>query len=253
MKISIASDLHLEFQSLNLVNDSKSEVLVLAGDVVSFLGENFDQYQEFFLNVSAEWEHVIYILGNHEYYGSYIEHTESILRDYLKPFPNIYILNNSSLDIGEFCFVGGTLWTNLNNNNPLTSIYLLSSKILNDFKMIRIGSGPGRKLLPSDTYQYHIKTMEVIEQSEHNKVIVVTHHAPSFRSISPEYSHLYHLNGGFASDLDNFILKHNNIKIWIHGHIHHESDYNIGDTRIICNPRGHEFQSKKFKLKTIDI
>jgi Icc-related predicted phosphoesterase len=67
--------------------------------------------------------------------------------------------------------------------------------------------------------------------------VVVTHHAPSFRSISPEFAKSP-LNPGFASDLEKFILKHSP-EIWIHGHIHESADYQIGKTRVVCNPLGY--------------
>ena len=35
------------------------------------------------------------------------------------------------------------------------------------------------------------------------------------------------------------IIKNSEIDIWIHGHIHTSSDYQIGKTRIICNPKGY--------------
>ena len=71
------------------------------------------------------------------------------------------------------------------------------------------------------------------------KIIVVTHHAPSAKSIDIVYE-TDKANGSYASNLENFILDHPNIKLWCHGHIHSQSDYMIGDCRVICNPRGYE-------------
>ena len=27
--------------------------------------------------------------------------------------------------------------------------------------------------------------------------------------------------------------------LWVHGHVHRHSDYQVGRTRIVCNARGH--------------
>jgi hypothetical protein len=47
------------------------------------------------------------------------------------------------------------------------------------------------------------------------------------------------MNGGYSSDLTDFILDRPQIKAWTHGHTHELFDYNIGSTRVICNPRGY--------------
>jgi hypothetical protein len=47
------------------------------------------------------------------------------------------------------------------------------------------------------------------------------------------------MNGGYSSDLTDFILDRPQIKAWTHGHTHELFDYRIGSTRILCNPRGY--------------
>ena len=64
------------------------------------------------------------------------------------------------------------------------------------------------------------------------------------------------MNGGYSSDLSQFILDNPQIKLWTHGHTHETFDYVIGETRIVCNPRGYigyENRADEFKLKTIEI
>jgi hypothetical protein len=64
------------------------------------------------------------------------------------------------------------------------------------------------------------------------------------------------MNGGYSSDLSEFIMDHPQIKLWTHGHTHEEFDYMIGSTRIVCNPRGydgHENRADEFKLKFVEI
>lgn len=67
--------------------------------------------------------------------------------------------------------------------------------------------------------------------------LVVTHHAPSIRSL-PERRRAELISCAYASNLDEFILTYQP-RLWIHGHIHHNNDYFIGNTRVIANPRAY--------------
>lgn len=73
--------------------------------------------------------------------------------------------------------------------------------------------------------------------SSTKKNVVVTHHAPSAKSIAPKLSEEL-TSAAYASHLDEMI-KANNIDVWIDGHVHNSCDYNVGNTRIVCNPRGY--------------
>jgi Icc-related predicted phosphoesterase len=96
-----------------------------------------------------------------------------------------------------------------------------------------------------------------IVQGMHNeKFVVVGHHAPSKQSTHPKYQNDQLMNGGYSSDLSEFILDHPQIKLWTHGHTHDPFDYMIGTTRVVCNPRGYagwDEMADSFKLKYLDI
>jgi hypothetical protein len=116
------------------------------------------------------------------------------------------------------------------------------------------------KFSPEDSVEDHVKMKEfirfAIEGQFDEKFVVVGHHSPSKVSTKPQYENDYLLNGAYSSDLSEFILDHPQIKLWTHGHTHHEFDYNIGSTRIVCNPRGYhkyEEQADNFKLKFFDV
>jgi Icc-related predicted phosphoesterase len=68
--------------------------------------------------------------------------------------------------------------------------------------------------------------------------IVVTHMAPSFLSVHEKYKNDMNINGSYASDLSELILD-TKPELWFHGHMHDSFDYTIGNTRILCNPRGY--------------
>jgi len=96
----------------------------------------------------------------------------------------------------------------------------------------------------------------VIEGRFDEKFVVVGHHAPSKASTHPRYKHEKVMNGGYSTNLDDFIIDHPQIKLWTHGHTHEDFDYRVGSTRIVCNPRGYinyEDRADTFKLKTVEI
>jgi hypothetical protein len=139
-------------------------------------------------------------------------------------------------------FVGGTLWTDMNRGDPLT-LHAIGD-MMNDFRVIRNDELGYTKLRPSHVAERHRKTVgyikQIVDANRDNKCVVVGHHAPSFQSIAEQYKHDTLMNGGYASDLSEFILDRPQIKLWTHGHMHQTFDYMIGETRVVCNPRGYE-------------
>lgn len=257
MKIQFCSDLHLEFKDLEIPN-AGADMLVLAGDILvaedlyRYSSEINDpskgprhlsahRFRKFLKMVSENFQHVVYVAGNHEFYHGKFLQTIEILRGECSKFPNIHFLDGEFIDIGNTRIVGGTLWTDCNKGCPTTMYHLTS--FMNDYQVIRVESHGYRKLRPSDTTGRHSvylkKFRDYIQSAEGKKVVVVSHHAPSTLSISPEYKDDYYTNGGYASDLSEFILDHSNVSLWIHGHVHTVFDYTIGETRIVTNPRGY--------------
>jgi hypothetical protein len=116
------------------------------------------------------------------------------------------------------------------------------------------------KFSPEDSVEDHIKMKEYIKHivggMHDEKFVVVGHHSPSKKSTKPQYENDKILNGAYSSELSEFILDHPQIKLWTHGHTHHVFDYNIGDTRILCNPRGYhgyEARAEEFELLFVDV
>ncbi|MGE8293439.1 MAG: metallophosphoesterase [Sphingobacterium sp.] len=232
MKIHIVSDLHREF-GYNDINLRVADVLVLAGD--TDLGvKAIDWLQSLSLNIP-----IIYILGNHEYYKGAYPKTLHKIKDAASN-SNIHVLENESLNIDGVCFHGCTLWTDFSlNGNPAVYGSLCQSR-MNDYKKIRLGDNYG-KLRSIDTFRIHQSSRQWLEgslsasEAKHN--IVVTHHAPSKRSLPMKYLD-DPVSAAYASDMEDFIVKHQP-SYWIHGHIHTPIHYKIGNTEIICNPHGY--------------
>jgi Icc-related predicted phosphoesterase len=113
---------------------------------------------------------------------------------------------------------------------------------------------------PEDAVEDHKKMFgfikSVVEGRNDEKFVVVGHHAPSRKSTHPRYASEELMNGGYSSSLDEYIMDHPQIKLWTHGHTHEDFDYMIGDTRIVCNPRGYinyENRAGLFELKFVEV
>ena len=134
MKIALASDVHLEFGHLELNNVDNADVLVLSGDicVASKFGPNYDR---FFQDASRLFKNVVYIMGNHEHYDGDFAKSESILRAALERYSNVHFLEKEIVKIDDVTFIGGTLWTDMNKEDPLTMFHV--QRRMNDFRIVR--------------------------------------------------------------------------------------------------------------------
>ena len=288
MKIAVASDIHLEFGDIDITNDSQADVLILSGDIcvaadldmrdrrqteLGFARRRSEMFHEFFERCAANFPHVIYIMGNHEYYHSDFATALDDVRKRLAHLSNLYILEREIKVIDDVTFIGGTLWTDMNNRDELTLYHMRT--MMNDFRVIQNSAVPVHlrtqegefktrvaKFSPEDAVTEHVKMKEYIQVvtamlgENPNKYVVVGHHAPSRRSTHAMYAHDTIMNGGYSSDMDQFIEDRPQIKLWTHGHTHHVFDYMIGETRVVCNPRGyhgHEARADEWKLLNVDI
>jgi DNA repair exonuclease SbcCD nuclease subunit len=268
MKIKLVSDLHLEFSDININNNEGADVLILGGDIMiaqdlhdhpepnntadqaaiangTGLGRRqqaAQRFRDFLKRCSFQFPHVIYIAGNHEFYNGKFYAGIDYLREECAKHPNIYFLENDTKVIDNVTFIGGTLWTDMNKGDPLTMHAI--EGMMNDFRIIKNDKRNYASMSARDVVGRHARTLayfrSVLAEQHDKKFVVVGHHSPSFQSIHPTYAHETLMNGGYHSDLSEFIMDHPQIKLWTHGHTHHPFDYVIGETRIVCNPRGYE-------------
>ena len=302
MKIAICSDVHLEFGQLDLQNTQNAEVLILSGDICTAVdlrvtdsilsSAKTDRYLEFFTACSRNFPHVVYVMGNHEHYHGDFATSIGYLKDALKPFTNIHVLDKEFIDIGDHRFIGGTLWTNMNGEDEMTMNHV--QRRMNDFQICKNSlrtvnfrteeptldeNGVHKKdangaglyhavfktreayLSPQDAVEDHKAMLKVIDDTYDGtpacmQIVVVGHHAPSKSSEHPKYKHDQLMNGAYNSKLDEFILDRPGIKLWTHGHTHEDFDYMIGACRVVCNPRGYinyEDRADRFELKFVEV
>ena len=266
-KIQIVSDLHLEFSDVTIENAQNTDVLILSGDILiaqdlhdhpatdvsipnTDLGRRqirVRRFRDFMKRCSDSFPHVLYVAGNHEFYhGKWIDSIKH-LREECATYPNVHFLECDTIKLGNVTFVGGTLWTDMNKGNPVTKSIVEDG--MNDYRVIRNDAHSYRKLIPMDTIIRHNDTLlyidkmvaEVRERKDPNeRLVVVGHHAPTFKSVHPNFVSDIHMNGGYCSDLGEFILDRPEIVLWTHGHVHNAFDYMVGTCRVVCNPRGYQ-------------
>jgi len=298
MKIAVTSDVHLEFGDLDLHNDENADVLILGGDILvaedvknfSYVDEQImaatpsmlargERYYNFLKRCSERFPQVILIMGNHEHYhGDYAE-SASVIRTVVGEMSNVHFLDKEWRIINGVLFFGGTLWTDMNNEDPETLRQI--AYMMNDYRGVQNSNRTVSYRVPSldennpdgvkfkerpatfspqdsvvDHKEFLKKLDEVLALHPDLTTVVCGHHAPSKASTHPRYKSEVLMNGAYSTNLDNFILDRRQIKLWTHGHTHEDFDYMIGTTRIVCNPRGYdgyEERADNFKLKYVEI
>lgn len=246
MLVRILSDLHNEFWRYEYAKgranqplcpiprlpDDKETVLVLAGDI--------DTAKHVYLSLevySHQFRHVVYVAGNHCFWGGNITSQIDSLRKDVEHLENVHVLDDSEVIIDHVRFLGGTMWTDFKNRDPFAMWD--APKRMNDYRKIRVG-GDYKKLRPSDLLERFDKTFNYLKnalEDEDYLNFVVTHHAPSSMSVDEMYRHTPETNVYYYSEvLDK--LEYLPV-IWAHGHMHNAKDYELYGTRVICNPIGY--------------
>lgn len=254
MKIAAMSDLHLEYDaryfetnprgSSTFYDDPpqpRADFLVLAGDIHS--GPLAFDWARLHFAIPT-----VLIAGNHEPYNRELFRTIAFNRKKSETSDDpILFLERASWegtapDGQPVRFIGATLWTDFELYGTPDLSMALALRDLEDFKVINLERGyRTRKLRPADTLRVHVSSVEFITEELRRPfagtTVVVTHHAPSPRSISPTFKS-HPLNPAFVSNLEE-LMRTFEPALWIHGHMHESFDYTIGRTRVVCNPRGY--------------
>jgi predicted phosphohydrolase len=214
--IQVCSDLHLEYDDLTEADFGTiivptAEILILAGDI----GNPFSLvFRKFIAYCSKNFTYVLFVSGNHEYYGYSIPIVDSAIEKFFAlsreiPKKNVIYLNNKTLDYEGIRFVGTTLWSEL--NPKITKNEYIT--VMQDYTKID-------KFTPELQSNYFQNNKRFIESHLRNqKCVVITHHAPSYKCIEKSFEG-DKFNCCFASNLDN-LLEHPNLIGWIYGHLHH--------------------------------
>ncbi|HEY6557027.1 MAG TPA: metallophosphoesterase [Polyangiaceae bacterium] len=226
MRLQLLSDLHFEFHAdagqsfVDSLDPRGVDVLVLAGDIA--VGSGVTSALNRFCRRFAG-AHVVYVHGNHEFYGT---DRESVLRftaHAVEQNANLVCLDAAIADIQGQRFIGGPLWF---RHDPTAERY---RHAVPDFGQITA--------FESWVYEENARLIALLERELREDDIVVTHHLPTRRSVVPQFENSP-LNAFFVCDVEPLILERRP-RLWLHGHTHASIDCTVGATRVLCNPFGY--------------
>lgn len=234
-KYFVVSDLHLEFRTGQedkyweaFPEHRGCKVCLCAGDLTSF-GLPEAIVTKHFVRLCNRFEKVIYVPGNHEYYGSYTADVERKLRalEYNLGSALKILWSGEPYVFDGQRFVGDTMWF---PDRPEVHIY---RRMINDSVQIK-------GLFPWCFTKSHL-FLSWIRQHLQEDDIVITHHIPTDADTHPMWkasqTQPYFLN----IDTDRYLAEANTIKpkAWIYGHTHDKHHFHVGRTQFICNPVGY--------------
>lgn len=234
MRIQLISDLHLNHSNIRMKID-KPDVLVIAGDMSPHPEETADWIEK---NVAPEVQ-VIFVPGNHEYEQSNVFTYDKDMEEAFAHLENVVLLQNKTKVIGGVRFLGTTLWTDFaayDNFGEVEDIKKNAAINICDFQM---SFGRNGLFTPSEASELHSRAKEYLKKEINTKfdgkTVVITHFLPSPKCVVAKYIGSP-LNPYFACNVEHLMP---GVDVWMHGHTHDSANLKIGDTQILCNPRGY--------------
>lgn len=234
MKLQILSDLHLSTGEV-ICPDTGADLVVLAGDV--------GRPAAAMAWASALRRPVLYVPGNHEFYGGSLDGTVAELKRMSRGGP-VRVLHKDALVIDGVRFLGTTLWTDFRLFDALgqrEAAEVAGRRFTRDFSRIRLREDGDALFTPShstDTFDDQASWLEAqLSQAFDGPTVVITHHAPARGSVHPRFDGSL-INACFVSNAEH-LLDGTKVRLWVHGHMHDSFDYAVNGTRIVCNPRGY--------------
>ena len=234
MKIQIYSDLHLGFARFEPV-PSDADVVILAGDI-DIKSRGVVWANDTFLCP------VIYVCGNHEFYGGHIDHTLRKMKD--AAAPHVHVLEKEVLILDQIRFLVTTSWTDYSSTGDVVAAKRMAWEWMNDFTVIRTDTN-FRRLRPEDliakSNAAHTWLSEELDKPFDGKTVVVTHHAPVLDYVGDELP--THLVAAYANDWKELVGR---ADLWVYGHTHVSADFLKNGCRVVSNPRGYPNQQTGF-------
>lgn len=253
MRLLILSDLHLEQWGKNALQvdleASQPDVVILAGDIHTG-AQAIPWAAEMFAGIP-----VLYVHGNHEGYGHKLEQAQRAIEEACHLTTHIHFLHCKEWYLEDVRFLGATLWTDFKLFGDAKRVIAMNEvqNDMNDYHRIRLESRDYQKMRASDTDRFHTEQRNWIrnklDQPFDGKTVVITHMAPSMRSVPEEYMADI-VSAAYASNLDALAQS---ADLWIHGHMHTSCDYKIGSCRVVCNPRGYHLHTGRGENLEFDL
>ena len=237
VRLHVLSDLHLE-QAPFVMPGVEADVIVLGGDTATGT-RGVDWVRGW-----ADGRPVLYLAGNHEFYGHSLPDLIGELR-VAAGGSSVRVLENDEVVINGVRFLGCTLWSDFDFDGAEHREYSMHvcERVVNDYAYIAFGPA-GRALAARDTRMLHLSSRrwlaDRLAEPHVGPTVVVTHHQPLIRG-SPPTPALRAIAGAFASDLTD-LMGADRVAMWIYGHTHRAADLDVDGTRVLSNPRGYPHQ-----------
>jgi predicted phosphodiesterase len=234
MKLNILSDLHLSRGALP-IPQTDADVVVLAGDIA--------RPGEAMAWAAGFAKPVLYVPGNHEFYGGSLAGTVAQLKR-LSAGTGIRVMDDDEVILSGVRFLGTTLWTDFmlpGEGEERDAAMREAQRLMRDFSRIRVDDASQAPFTPAASaalFARHSRWLKARLAEPHDgPTVVITHHAPARGSIHPRFAGSL-LNACFVSDAQA-LVEASGARLWVHGHTHDSFDYRVGRTRVLCNPRGY--------------
>lgn len=241
MRIHVLSDLHLDHTPYTYTAPpGGADLVVLAGDIASETEAGWSRLGQFLQKLSDCGSRIIYVPGNHEFYGGDVDQTLIRLRTLSMRFPSLSVLDCEWTTILGFRIAAATLWSDFSLDKDSNG-GLRAEACISDFTHI---SEAGSRLTWKEMASRSRKAQQFLRLQAPQSDLVITHFLSSIHSIDMQFSNST-LNSYFAVDLSRLVSEVDGI--WIHGHTHTSCDYKLGRCRVICNPRGYGNENRDFK------
>ncbi|MDN5842281.1 MAG: metallophosphoesterase family protein [Alcaligenaceae bacterium] len=229
VRLHILSDLHLSQQGMP-APAVHADLSILAGDIAR-------------PEAAMKWaaglgRPVLYVPGNHEFYGSSIPETRRRLAEQAARL-GIHLLDQGQIVLHGVRFLGTTLWTDfqLFGADKAAEAKAQAAAFMRDFQVVR--NADGDIYTPDDSIALFEEQSawldQALDEPFDGPTVVISHHAPAPQSVHPRFADSL-VSAGFASDCSALMGR---ASLWVHGHTHDSFDYSVRGTRVICNPRGY--------------
>jgi Icc-related predicted phosphoesterase len=210
------------------------DVLVVAGDLIP----RMERGVKWLLDRVHDRE-VVYIAGNHEFYGCDIDRTVEKARD-LAAGTSVHVLQNDSVQIGDVVFIGATFWTDFDLFGDPEYAMQAAAETMNDYRKIRLRNYELR-LRPRHTLARHQESRDFIARELRKEKtgprVVVTHMAPHPDAVRGGFERDIS-SAAYASDCSDLMAL--GVDAWIHGHTHETYDRMVaGGVRLVTNQKGY--------------
>ncbi len=241
-KARILSDLHMEGYKFNYEYLGE-DMVILAGDI-----HTQNRHGEL-LDKIPDYVQILMVPGNHSYYRGEFHSTNNELSELETKFANFKFLNNSTFVYNDIYFYGGTMFTDflLYGLTEQFACEINASCSINDFNIIKYENDLWTTKNHTDQHNIFVEGLNNFLATAGQKRVVISHFCPSEKSVHPRYGKSL-LNGYFTANMEKYM---DTIGYWFFGHTHDSFDYKLGETRVICNPKGYGSENKDFNPNLI--